>query len=138
MTSEPVVVPPNATVAETLARLREERIPRALAGQAFVVRPPLETPTGRLIGTVSIQRLLREQPSTLAGAHLDEPRIEPLPPDLPGTAVAEHLAAYNLLAAPVCDQDGRLLGAVSVDDVMDFLLPAGWRDAASDGGEPSR
>jgi flagellar motility protein MotE (MotC chaperone)/sporulation protein YlmC with PRC-barrel domain len=137
MTSEPVVVPTNATVAETLARLREERVPRALAGQAFVVRPPLETPTGRLIGTVSMQRLLREQPSSLAGSHLDEPRIEPLPPDLPGAAVAEHLAAYNLLAAPVCDVDGRLLGAVSVDDVLDFLLPPGWRDNVSDDGGPS-
>ena len=73
-----------------------------------------------------------------AGSHLDEPPIEPLPPDLPGLAVAEHLAAYNLIAAPVCDADGRLLGAVSVDDVLDFLLPRGWRDAVSDDGGSRR
>ena len=48
---------------------------------------------------------------------------------MPGLAVAEHMAAYNLLAAPVCDPDGRVLGAVSVDDVIDFLLPADWRRA---------
>jgi CBS domain-containing protein len=128
MTSEPVLVPPNATVAEALARLRDERVGRALAAQAFVVRPPLETPTGRYVGMVGIQRLLREAPSSLAAAHVERSGIPPLPPEMPGDEVARHLAAYNLMAAPVCDPGGRLLGAVSVDDVIDFLLPADWRE----------
>ena len=48
-------------------------------------------------------------------------------PDLPERELAARIAAYNLVSVAVCDQDGRLLGAVTVDDVLDRLLPAGWR-----------
>ena len=48
-------------------------------------------------------------------------------PDLPERELATRLAAYNLVSVAVCDEDARLLGAVTVDDVLDHLLPAGWR-----------
>jgi len=54
-------------------------------------------------------------------------RPAPIAPDLPEIDVAERLAAYDLLALPVCDPAGRLLGAVTVDDVLDRTLPVGWR-----------
>ncbi|HEX2192777.1 MAG TPA: CBS domain-containing protein [Acidimicrobiales bacterium] len=128
MTSEPVVVPPEATVAEALARLRDPDLPPALAGQVFVAQPPVQTPTGSYLGAVGFQHLLRESPSTRVGECLGaEPQPDPLGPHLDELAVAEHLAAYNLLAAAVCDDQGRLLGAVSVDDVLDRTLPLGWR-----------
>ncbi|MBI5088534.1 MAG: hypothetical protein HZB15_06650, partial [Actinobacteria bacterium] len=41
--------------------------------------------------------------------------------------VAERVASYNLLAVGVCDAAGRLLGAITIDDVLDRTLPTGWR-----------
>jgi Mg/Co/Ni transporter MgtE len=127
MTSEPVVLPPDATVADALARVRQPEISPALAAQIYVCRPPLETPTGRFLGIVHIQRLLREPPSTLVGGVVDS-GIEPLHVDVPLAAITHHLATYNLVAAPVVDENDHLLGAVTVDDVLDHLLPEDWRE----------
>ncbi|HEX9342909.1 MAG TPA: CBS domain-containing protein [Actinomycetota bacterium] len=126
MTTEPVIMRAADTVAEALARLRDGDLPPALAGQAFVVRPPTQTPTGRYLGTAHIQRLLRELPGDRLGSCI-ETDLDTLPPELPTRRVAEYLATYDLLGAPVCDEQGRLLGAVSVDDVLDHLLPDAWR-----------
>ncbi len=92
-------------------------------------RPPLETPTGKLLGVAHIQRLLREPPSTLVAGALDD-SLEPLRPETTIEEVAAHLATYNLVAAPVVDEDKRLIGAVTVDDLLDHMLPANWRDRA--------
>jgi len=75
---------------------------------------------------VSFQRLLQEPPGSPVSSCLDM-SIEPVAPDLPELSVARRLAAYNLLALPVCDEAGRLLGAVTVDDVLDRSLPSDWR-----------
>src|SRR5699024_3145084 len=65
MTSEPVIVRPDTTVAEALARIRNPDLTPSLASQVYVARPPFETPTGRYLGTVFFQRLLREPPGAL-------------------------------------------------------------------------
>ncbi len=131
MTSEPVVLAPSATVAEALARIREPELTPALAAQVYVVRPPCETPTGRYLGLAHFQRLLREPPSTLVGGVIDVD-ITSLRPETPLAEVTRHLASYNLVAAPVLDSAGRLVGVVTVDDVLDHLLPADWRDQELD------
>lgn len=130
MTPEPVILPPDATVAEALAHVRRAELPTSLAAQVYVCRPPLETPTGRLLGLVHIQRLLREPPSTLVGGVLDKETTY-IHPDASIQEVAAHVAFYNLTAAPVIDDQGRLLGAVTVDDLLDHMLPPNWRDEAS-------
>ena len=127
MTTEPVVLLPDATVAEALALVRNPELSPAIAAQVFVVRPPQATPTGRYLGTAHLQRLLREPPSMLVSG-VCETDITALRPDTAIEDVTRHLATYNLVAAPVVDDGGRLLGAVSVDDVLDHLLPEGWRD----------
>jgi flagellar motility protein MotE (MotC chaperone) len=139
MTTDPVVLPPDATVADALARVRQPELSPALAAQVYVCRPPLETPTGRYIGIAHIQRLLREPPSALVSGVVDS-GIEPLRPDVPLGEITHHLATYNLVAVPVVDEDDHLLGAVTVDDVLDHLLPDDWRArdraALAAGAEP--
>ena len=129
MTPEPVILSPDATVADALAHVRNPDLTPALASLVYICRQPLETPTGRLLGAAHIQRLLREPPSTLVAAALDD-EMDTLRPDASIEQVAAHLATYNLVAAPVVDDSGRLLGAVTVDDLLDHMLPDGWRDHA--------
>jgi uncharacterized membrane protein len=99
MTPEPVILPPNATVAEALARVRSAELSPALAAQVYVVRPPYETPTGRYLGTAHFQRMLREPPSSLISSVVDTD-IDPLAPDVPLSEVTRHLASYDLVAVP--------------------------------------
>ncbi len=79
MTPEPVILPPDATVAEALARVRDSDLSPSLAAQVYVVRAPFETPTGKYLGVAHFQRLLREPPSTLVSAVLDD-ALEPIGP----------------------------------------------------------
>ncbi|MET9350266.1 magnesium transporter MgtE N-terminal domain-containing protein [Streptomyces termitum] len=127
MTTEPIVLRPDATVADALARVRQQDLSPALAAQVYVCRPPDETPTGKYLGTVHFQRLLRDPPFTLVSSLVDSD-LPPLGPDTPLPAVTSYFAAYNLVAAPVVDESGSLLGAVTVDDVLDHLLPDDWRE----------
>jgi len=127
MTPEPVILLPDATVAEALARVRDPQLTPALASQVYVCRPPMETPTGRYLGIAHMQRLLREPPSDLVGGVIDDD-IAPLPADTSLLDVASYLASYNLVAVPVVDDSRRLVGAVTIDDVLDHLLPANWRE----------
>jgi len=131
MTPEPVILRPDATVAEALARIRNPDIGPALASMVFVCRPPTETPTGRYLGCAHAQRLLREAPFELVAGVLDN-ELETLNPDETLAGIARYFAAYNLVAGPVVDTAGHLLGAVTVDDVLDHLLPANWRDRFAD------
>jgi Mg/Co/Ni transporter MgtE len=127
MTPDPVILGPDATIADALAQIRDPELPVSLAAMVYVCRQPLETPTGKLLGVAHFQRLLREPPSTLVAAALDQ-SMDPLHPEATIDEVAAHLATYNLVAAPVVDDDGHLLGAVTVDDLLDHMLPENWRD----------
>ena len=126
MTTEPIVMSADYSVADALAAVRQKEISPALASQIFICRQPLETPTGRFIGTVHYQRLLREPPSTLLGSIVDTDS-KGVKPDASLHEVSSHLASYNMLSLPVIDANERLLGAITVDDVLDHLLPENWR-----------
>lgn len=125
MTPEVIILGPTATVAEALAEVRNPDWVVSIAAQVFVCQAPYKTPTGRFIGVVHMQRLLREPPSMEIRQIIDECPI--VSPDTSDREVAEQLASYDLLAVAVCDAAGRLLGAVTVDDVVDRMLGSEWR-----------
>lgn len=126
MTPEPIVLTADSTVADALASVRQKEISPALASQIYICRQPTQTPTGRFIGVVHYQRLLREPPATLLGSIVDHDS-KGINPDATLHEVSSHLASYNMLSIAVIDSNERLLGAVTVDDVLDHLLPENWR-----------
>ncbi|MFD6259811.1 magnesium transporter MgtE N-terminal domain-containing protein [Micromonospora chalcea] len=134
MTSEPVILPPDATVAEALARIREPQLSPTVAAQVFVTRAPLTTPTGRYLGMVHFQRLLREPPADLLGGIVVND-IDPLRTSTPLPEITRRMATYDMVSMPVVDRNNRLVGAVTVDDVLDHSLPRDWRDR--DAASPS-
>ncbi len=135
MTPVPIVLPPEATVAEALAHIRQEEIIPAAASAVLVCRPPLETPTGKYLGLVHTQRLLRYPPPEAIGNLIDR-SIEPVLDQASLADVARELATYDLTILPVVNDQDRLVGAVTIDDVLDALLPDDWR--TYDDGTPVR
>ena len=71
--------------------------------------------------------MLREPPHGAVGAIIDKD-IETLTPDASIGKITRTLATYNLVSVPIVDEDNHLLGAVTVDDVLDHLLPEDWRE----------
>lgn len=131
MTTEPVIMGADFTVADALAAIRRSELSPSLASQVYITRSPIETPTGRFVGIVHLQRLLRERPGVLLGSIVDT-ETSPITPDWQLNAIASYLANYNLLAVPIVDENQRLLGAVTIDDLLDHLLPQDWRKKASE------
>ncbi|MEV4274298.1 magnesium transporter MgtE N-terminal domain-containing protein [Actinoplanes xinjiangensis] len=127
MTSEPVILTPDTTVAEALARIRNPELSPVVAAQVFVARAPAATPTGKYLGMVHFQRLLREPPASIVGGLVDS-GIDPLRTETGLLEITQRMATYDLVAMPVVDSTNRLLGAVTVDDVLDHSLPRDWRD----------
>ncbi|MEO5608040.1 MAG: CBS domain-containing protein [Ornithinibacter sp.] len=131
MTTEPVILGPEDSIAQALAVVRRKELSTALACTVFVCRSPLETPTGKYLGMVHIQRLLREPPHAPIGGILDKD-VDPLLPSATLGQVTRMLATYDLVGVPIVDAEGHLLGAVTVDDVLDHILPEDWREERHD------
>ena len=127
MTTEPIICSAETTVAEAMALIRNKSISPVLAASVFVTLPPYETTTGRYLGTVHFQRMLRYPPHERLGALLDT-ELEPVTAHTPISAIHRTFANYNLVALPVVDDDHHLIGVVTVDDVLDHLLPDDWRN----------
>ncbi|MBN9139890.1 MAG: magnesium transporter [Micrococcales bacterium] len=128
MTTEPIIVSADATVAEGLALIRRHELAPALGAAVCVTLPPYEPPTGRFLGVVHFQRMLRYPPHERLGTLVDT-SLEPVTPHTSAAEVARILASYNLVSLPVVDEKHRLVGVVTIDDVLDYLLPDDWRSS---------
>lgn len=131
MTTEPIILSADATVAEGLALIRRHELAPALGAAVCVTLPPYEAPTGRFLGVVHFQRMLRYPPHVRLGTLLD-PGLEPVTAETSAAEVSRILASYNLVSVPVVDEKHRLVGVVTVDDVLDYLLPDDWRSQDED------
>ncbi len=116
-----VAVPSTATVQAALDAVRMSTSPPEAAGVVFVTGED-----GRLAGTVLLVELLRADPGRDVTAAL-KPGPASLSPDADVHEVLRTMTDYNLAVAPVVDEDGRMLGQITVDDVLELLLPSGWR-----------
>ena len=135
MTTEPIIVSADATVAEGLALIRRHDLAPALGAAICVTLPPYEPPTGRFLGMVHFQRMLRYPPHERLGTLLDL-GLEPVTAETSAAEVSRILASYDLVSVPVVDENHHLVGVVTIDDVLDYLLPDDWR--SHDGTEEVR
>lgn len=126
MTTEPVICASDTTVAEAMALIRRREVSQVLAAQVFVTLPPYETITGKYLGVVHFQKLLRYPPHEKLSSLIDT-ELEAIAPETPIAQIHRDLANYDLVSIPVVDKEQRLLGVVTVDDVLDHLLPEDWR-----------
>lgn len=132
MSPSPIVLSGESSVAEGLAMIRRAEIPPAMASAVYVTHPPYETPTGEYLGMAHFQSMLRFPPHERLSALMDS-AIEAVPAGASAAEVARRLASYDLVALPVVDEQRRLVGVVTIDDVLDHLLPDDWRHQEDDG-----
>ena len=123
MTTEFVTLPRELTVGAALARLREMAKTPNMIYYLYVVEAE---DSWQLIGVIALRSLiLADQTAPLAAVMRTE--FQSAHPGEPAKEVAHRIAEYNLLALPVVDQAGDILGIITVDDAMELLLPKNWR-----------
>lgn len=138
--------PARATADEVLSRIRKAE---TVQPEALVTVHCVDE-VNRLIGTVSVIRLLHAEPGQLLADVADTDPVR-VGPDTDVVDVAVLMADYNLLTIPVVDPRNQLLGVITVDDILEATIPDDWRrreppprpdqplaDTASNGGGPGR
>jgi CBS domain-containing protein len=118
-----VKVLPTQTVGEVIESNKEAFGSADLIYYIYVVDPEDEQ---RLVGIITVRDLLVHDRGTKIGDIMLKDLIV-VTPDESQKEVARKMAEYNLMALPVVDDSGRLLGVVTADDALDALLPEGWK-----------
>ncbi|MFI5009821.1 MAG: magnesium transporter MgtE N-terminal domain-containing protein [Solirubrobacterales bacterium] len=121
MSPEFISVRRTTTAGDALDAIRRSTVEPEVLTAVFV-----SSPEGQLEGSVPIAALLRAEPQTKVSA-LVKHELPSLRPDAPFEEVARLMADYNLTCAPVVDERERMVGVVTVDDVLEAMLPRGWR-----------
>lgn len=125
MSPDFVALPDSATVAQALDELRRTDLPEETVTTVFA-----RDAAGRLSGVVSVVMLLKHDPSTPLSVVISQPPLT-LSPEDDLSDIAIEMADYDLMLAPVVDADGMQLGIVSVDDLLEQMIPDDWRRRVS-------
>src|SRR5437870_3321270 len=123
MTTEFVTVPRDLTVGEALARLREMAETPNMIYYLYVVE---SEKSWKLVGVIALRSLILAD-SSVPLAEVMRSDLQVALPDQAAIDIAQKIAEYNLLALPVIDEAGEILGIVTVDDAIEILLPKDWR-----------
>src|SRR2546425_832763 len=121
MTTEFIAYPSTLTAGEAIQRFKERTGRGEPTYQVYAIGAD-----DKFVGVVALRSLLIAE-STEPLHTLIERRQRTVPPDVDGRHIATLMSKYNLIALPVVGGDGRLLGVVTIDDVIDRLLPAAVR-----------
>src|SRR6185436_5659789 len=123
MTTQFVTLPRELTVGEALARLREMAETPNMIYYLYVVEGE---GSWKLVGVIALRSLILADPA-MPLAEVMRTEFQIAHPDEAANEVAQRIAEYNLLALPVIDETGDILGIITVDDAMEILLPKDWR-----------
>ena len=121
MTTDFLALPRGLTTGQAIDRLRELQPDPALVYYLYVVDSE-----GKLDGNVSLRDLVVAQPDTPLTTVMN-PNVLRVLAETPKEEVAALIAKYDLLALPVVDARRKLLGTVTVDDVVELMMPRGWK-----------
>jgi Mg/Co/Ni transporter MgtE len=123
MTTQFVTLPHEVSVGEALARLRDMAETPNMIYYLYVVEAE---GLWKLVGVIALRSLILADPAAPL-ADVMRTEFQFAHPDEPADEVAQRIAEYNLLALPVIDETGDILGIITVDDAMEILLPKDWR-----------
>jgi len=131
MTTDFITVTPEMTAEQVIDRLRELHPD---ADQVYYLY--VTDSNGILVGTITLRGLIVASPDTPVRESMRPDPIS-VSVDLDAEQVGAAIARYNLLALPVVDADGRMLGIVTVDDALERALGEGWRKRLPEIYEPA-
>jgi Mg/Co/Ni transporter MgtE len=121
MSPDFVLLASSTAVRDALDAVRRSDVAAELLSAVFA-----SAPDGSLEGCISITALLRADPGQRLEA-LVKHEIPTLRTDASFEEVARLMADYNLTSVPVVDENEHMLGVITVDDVLEAMLPRGWR-----------
>jgi magnesium transporter len=115
MRSEFVAVPPFWSVGQCIDYMREEQdLPESFT-EIFVIDP-----TFKLMGVVDLDKILRTKRAVKVEDIMRETN-HPIPAEMDQEEAAQLFEQYDLLSAAVVDENGRLVGVLTIDDVVDVI-----------------
>jgi magnesium transporter len=117
MTTDYVWIYPHRTTEATIRKIRE-----IAPTSEFIYYLYVLDKDDQLLGTLSLRTLLLELPTAFIERIMETDMVT-VAPDTPAVDVASTIAKYDLLAVPVLDERGKMLGIVTVDDAIDAIMP---------------
>ena len=125
MTTDFIALAAGLTAAQAIDKLRELQPDPELTYYLYVVDAQ-----GRLDGVISLRDLVVAKPETKLADVMD-PHVLKVEATTSKEDVAALIAKYDLLALPVVEASGKLIGTVTIDDVVEIMLPRGWKKRSS-------